>query len=82
LHIVIRDPLRDHRSRRLEDERRPIHPHVHSGGPTSGQDTTKFGLGYQYFLSKRTSVHADVGMARTEGVSRTTGFEAGIKHTF
>jgi predicted porin len=49
---------------------------------TGGQNTTKFGLGYQYFLSKRTSVHADVGTAKTEGVSRTTGVEAGIRHTF
>ena len=49
---------------------------------TSGQNTIKFGLGYQYFLSKRTSVHTDVGTAKTEGVSRTTGVEAGIKHTF
>jgi predicted porin len=49
---------------------------------TGGQNTTKFGLGYEYFLSKRTSVHADAGTASTEGVSRTTGFEAGIKHAF
>ena len=49
---------------------------------TGGQDTTKFGLGYQYLLSKRTSVHADVGTAKTEEASRTTGVEAGIKHMF
>jgi predicted porin len=49
---------------------------------TGGQDTTKFGLGYQYFLSKRTSVHADAGTAKTEGVTRTTGVEAGVKHIF
>lgn len=49
---------------------------------TAGQDTTKFGLGYEYFLSKRTNVHVDVGTAKTEGLSRTTGFEAGIKHSF
>ena len=49
---------------------------------TGGQNTTKFGLGYEYFLSKRTSAHADVGTAKTEGVSRTTGVEAGIKHVF
>lgn len=40
------------------------------------------GLGYEYFLSKRTSAHADVGTAKTEGVSRTSGVEAGIKHIF
>jgi predicted porin len=49
---------------------------------TAGQNTTKFGLGYEYFLSKRTSAHADVGTAKTEGVTRTTGFEVGIKHIF
>jgi predicted porin len=49
---------------------------------TTGQDTTKFGLGYEYFLSKRTSVHADVGTAKTTNFSRTTGVEGGIKHTF
>jgi len=49
---------------------------------TGGQNTTKFGLGYEYFLSKRTSVHADVGTAKTEEVSRTNGLEAGLKHTF
>ena len=49
---------------------------------TGGQNTTKFGLGYQYFLSTRTSMHADVGTAKTDGVSRTTGVEAGIKHIF
>ena len=49
---------------------------------TGGQNTTKLGLGYEYLLSKRTSAHADVGTARTEGVSRTTGVEAGIKHVF
>ena len=49
---------------------------------TGGQDTTKFGLGYQYFLSKRTSLHADAGTAKTEGMSRTTGVEAGVRHIF
>jgi predicted porin len=49
---------------------------------TGGQNTTKFGLGYEYVLSKRTTVHADAGTAKTDGVSRTTGFEAGIKHVF
>ena len=49
---------------------------------TGGQNTTKFGLGYEYFLSKRTSVHADAGTAKTQGVSRTSGVEAGIRHAF
>ncbi len=45
-------------------------------------DTTKFGLGYEYALSKRTSVHADVGTAKTDGLTRRTAFEAGVKHVF
>jgi predicted porin len=50
---------------------------------TNGANTTKFGIGYEYFLSKRTSVHADVGTAKTQGAfTRTTGVEAGVKHVF
>jgi predicted porin len=45
-------------------------------------NTTKFGVGYEYFLSKRTSLHADIGSGKTDNQSRTTGFESGIKHTF
>ncbi|UUX96527.1 porin [Aquabacterium sp. J223] len=51
--------------------------------PDGGNNnTTKFGLGYEYFLSKRTSVHADVGTAKTQNLTRTTGVEAGVKHVF
>ncbi len=50
---------------------------------TTGANTTKFGVGYQYNFSKRTSIHADVGTAKTQGAfSRSTGVEAGVKHTF
>lgn len=45
-------------------------------------NTTKIGLGYEHFLSKRTSVHADVGTASTQGRHRSNGIEAGIKHVF
>jgi predicted porin len=51
--------------------------------PAGGDNnTTKFGLGYEYFLSKRTSLHADVGTASTEERRRSNGVEAGIKHVF
>lgn len=51
--------------------------------PAGANNTTlKLGLGYEYFLSKRTSVHADVGTGKTDGRTRTTGFEAGLKHIF
>lgn len=49
---------------------------------TKGEDTVKLGLGYEYYLSKRTSLHADIGTAKTQSVSRTTGIESGIKHAF
>ncbi len=42
----------------------------------------KFGLGYEYPLSKRTSLHADIGTGKTTNLSRTTGYEAGLKHVF
>jgi predicted porin len=51
-------------------------------GYVNGADTLKLGFGYEHVLSKRTSLHAEVGSAKTEGFSRSTGFEAGIKHTF
>lgn len=54
----------------------------HRDEPSSDENTLKFGLGYEYSLSKRTSLHADVGTAKTGDRSRTNGFEAGIKHLF
>jgi predicted porin len=45
-------------------------------------NTKKFGVGYEYFLSKRTSVHADFGTGKTQNRTRTSGFESGLKHTF
>ncbi len=49
---------------------------------TNGANTNKLGLGYEHFFSKRTSLHADVGAAKTQGFSRSTGVEAGLKHVF
>jgi predicted porin len=49
---------------------------------TKGENTVKLGLGYEYFLSKRTSLHADIGTAKTQSVNRTSGVEGGIKHAF
>lgn len=51
-------------------------------------NTTKFGLGYEYLLSKRTSLYADVGSAKQQGSlagverTRTTAFDVGVKHSF
>ena len=48
----------------------------------ANNDTKKFGIGYQYNLSKRTSLHADLGSAKRGSLTRLTGYEAGIKHVF
>jgi len=50
--------------------------------PGANDTTKKLGLGYEYFLSKRTSVHADAGTAKHPAFTRVAGFEAGMKHTF
>ena len=49
---------------------------------TQGQDSFKFGLGYVYLLSKRTSLSADVGTNKTETFTRSSGVQAAIKHMF
>lgn len=43
---------------------------------------SKFGLGYDYPLSKRTNLYADVGVTRADGLSRNTTWSFGAKHTF
>lgn len=45
-------------------------------------NTTKFALGYEYGLSKRTSVFANLGTAKTQGLSSTTGYDVGVRHKF
>ncbi len=49
---------------------------------TNGQATAKLGLGYVHPLSKRTSLSADVGIAKTETYSRSLGVQTGLKHVF
>jgi predicted porin len=49
---------------------------------TLGQNTDKFGVGYVYTLSKRTAATVDYGTAKTETYSRSSGFQAGLKHSF
>lgn len=50
--------------------------------PATNLDATMFGLGGEYNLSKRTLLYANVGSAEREGLTRTTAFDLGIKHTF
>lgn len=50
--------------------------------PATGLDSTMFGAGAQYDLSKRTLLYTNVGSAKRDGLTRTTAFDLGIKHTF
>jgi predicted porin len=43
---------------------------------------TKVGLGYDLALSKRTSLYADVGLTRADGLTNNNTFALGAKHTF
>jgi predicted porin len=51
--------------------------------PAGANNTaSKIGLGYDYPLSKRTNVYADVGMGRQDTLSNNTTYALGVKHTF
>lgn len=50
--------------------------------PGSNNETNKFGVGYDYFLSKRTNVYVNGGTADTKGRTRSTGYDFGLKHVF
>jgi predicted porin len=45
-------------------------------------DATKIGLGYHHDLSRRTMLYVDVASAKRQALSRSTGFDLGIRHTF
>ncbi len=42
----------------------------------------KFGIGYEYFLSKRTDIYFDVGAAREDTLSNNNAYALGIRHDF
>lgn len=50
--------------------------------PASGLDSTMFGAGTEYSLSKRTALYTNVGSAKQDGRTRSTAIDFGIKHTF
>lgn len=50
--------------------------------PATNLDAKMFGAGVQYDLSKRTLLYTNVGSAKRDGLTRTTAFDFGIKHTF
>lgn len=45
---------------------------------------TKYGIGYDYFLSKRTNVYVDFGQGKSSvaGVTNNSAYSFGMKHTF
>ena len=45
-------------------------------------DSKMVGAGAQYDLSKRTLIYTNIGSAKRFGLTRTTAFDLGIKHTF
>ena len=48
----------------------------------ANNNRSKIGLGYDYALSKRTGLYADVGLARADGLTNNTAYAFGVKHTF
>ena len=48
----------------------------------SNNNRSKVGLGYDYQLSKRTGLYADLGLARADTKTNNTSYAFGVKHTF
>jgi hypothetical protein len=42
----------------------------------------RLSAGYEHFLSKRTSILANIGTAKQDGFTRTTLFDLTVKHNF
>lgn len=45
-------------------------------------NSTKFAVGYMHGLSKRTFIYGDVSTVKTDLLTRSTGFDLGVKHSF
>lgn len=50
--------------------------------PATHFDSKMLGAGVEYNLSKRTLLYTNVGSAKRDGLTRTTAFDLGVKHTF
>jgi predicted porin len=48
----------------------------------ANNDATKFSVGYHYDLGRRTMLYVDLATAKQQGLSRTTGYDVGVRHTF
>ena len=50
-------------------------------GPLKDSNT-RFGIGYEHFLSKRTSILGNIGSAKQDRLTRTTLYDLTLKHNF
>jgi predicted porin len=48
----------------------------------ANNDSSKVSIGYFYSLSKRTTLYSDLGSAKTAGLTRSSGVDLGVRHTF
>ena len=48
----------------------------------ANNNLSKFGIGYDYALSKRTGLYADLGLSKADGLTRNNAYAFGVKHTF
>lgn len=46
------------------------------------RDRSKFGLGYNYTLSKRTNLYVDIGQAKQTNLENNRAYAFGVKHMF
>jgi len=48
----------------------------------ANNDQKKFSLGYEYYLSKRTNIYVDAGLAREDRKTNNNAYALGIRHKF
>jgi predicted porin len=48
----------------------------------ANNNSSKLGLGYDYSLSKRTGLYADLGLGKADGLTKNNAYAFGVKHTF
>lgn len=64
-----------------------LDPEVTSATPVGAIQTanlkqTKFGIGYDYFLSKRTRLYADLSQGKEDSRTNNTAYNVGVRHDF
>ena len=48
----------------------------------ANNNISKYSIGYEYFLSKRTDIYADFGSGHQDAKTNNNAFAVGVKHTF